>query len=114
MRTDDNEVNRTRTAVPQGSAEGLPRPDRVTSVIQHRVHVDAPAQYETWLQEITPAAQHFPGHRGVNSIRPSAGADVYTIVLHFDPLRLHATRSYHSRLRIMPETSKPIKTHVMP
>jgi len=36
----------------------------VTSVIQHRVHVGTQAQYETWLQEITPAAQHFPRHQG--------------------------------------------------
>jgi uncharacterized protein len=86
MYPDDKEVDRTRTSVPHGNADGLPRPDEVTSVIQHRVHASAQAQYETWLQEITPAAQCFPGHQGVNIIRPSAGADVYTIVLHFDTL----------------------------
>lgn len=88
MRTDAEQVDneRTRAAVPQGGADGLPRPDVVTSVIQHRVHAGATARYEAWLQEITPAAQRFPGHQGVNIIRPAAGADVYTIVLHFDSL----------------------------
>jgi uncharacterized protein len=80
------EYEHTSAAVPPGSADGIPHPDVVTSVIQHRVHAGATAQYETWLQEITPAAQRFPGHQGVNIIRPTAGADVYTIVLHFDSL----------------------------
>ena len=80
------EHEHTSAAVPPGSADGIPHPDVVTSVIQHRVHAGATAQYETWLQEITPAAQRFPGHQGVNIIRPVAGADVYTIVLHFDSL----------------------------
>src|SRR5687768_14730057 len=88
MRMDHTAVNNepTDTAVPQGGAEGLPRPDVVTSIIQHQVHVGAPAQYETWLQTITPAAQGFPGHQGVDIIRPSTGADVYIIVLRFDTL----------------------------
>jgi antibiotic biosynthesis monooxygenase (ABM) superfamily enzyme len=88
MPTDNQEIDNKRsgTATPQGSAEGLPHPDEVTSVIQHRVQVGAQAQYEAWLQAITPAAQHFPGHQGVNIIRPSVGEDVYTIVLHFDTL----------------------------
>lgn len=104
MRPDDNEVDHTRNAVPQVSADGLPRPDIVTSVIQHRVHVGTQAQYETWLQEITPAAQYFPGHQGVNIIRPSAGADVYTIVLHFDTLEhLQGWLGSETRRRLIAE-----------
>jgi uncharacterized protein len=106
MLTDDQAVDneREKTTVPQGSADRLPRPDVVTSVIQHRVHVGAQAPYETWLQEITPAAQRFPGHQGVNIIRPSAGADVYTIVLHFDTLEhLQGWLGSETRQRLMAE-----------
>lgn len=104
MRTDaaqdDNE--HTRAAMPHGGADGLPRPDVVTSVIQHRVRGGAGAQYETWLTEITPAAQRFPGHQGVNIIRPSEGADLYTIVLHFDTLEhLQGWLASETRRRLM-------------
>src|SRR5258706_16384666 len=60
--------------------------DSVTSVIQQRPKPGAVAQYEAWLKEITPSAQHYPGHRGVNIIRPHGASGVYTIVLYFDPL----------------------------
>jgi antibiotic biosynthesis monooxygenase (ABM) superfamily enzyme len=88
MRSDAayGEHKRSSAAVPPGSADSIPRPDVVTSVIQHRVHAGATTPYETWLQEIVPAAQRFPGHQGVNIIRPAGGTDVYTIVLHFDTL----------------------------
>jgi uncharacterized protein len=88
MRTDatQGEPEPTRATVPSGSSDSIPRPDVVTSVIQHRVQAGARVQYEAWLQKITPAAQHFPGHQGVNVLRPAAGADVYTVVLHFDTL----------------------------
>jgi antibiotic biosynthesis monooxygenase (ABM) superfamily enzyme len=56
----------------------------VTSVIQQRPKRTAVAQYEAWLTEIVPCAQRYPGHRGVNVIRPHGGSEVYTIVLHFD------------------------------
>jgi len=46
----------------------------------------AEAQYEAWLKSITSAAQRFPGHRGVNIIRPPEGSGRYTIVLRFDTL----------------------------
>lgn len=60
--------------------------DSVTSVIQQRPKPGSVADYEAWLKEITPSAQRYPGHRGVNIIRPHGGADTYTIVLHFDTL----------------------------
>ena len=56
----------------------------VTTVIHQRPKPDAVARYEDWLKEIVPVAQQFAGHRGVNVIRPQAGSDAYTIVLHFD------------------------------
>jgi len=56
----------------------------VTSVIQQRPKPASVAQYEAWLKEIVPSAQRYPGHRGVNIIRPHGASDAYTIVLHFD------------------------------
>ena len=38
------------------------------------------------LRAITPAAQRFPGHQGINIIRPTEGTDCYTVVLRFDTL----------------------------
>ena len=104
MRTDAAQIDHKRTgaAVPPGGADGLPRPDAVTPVLQHRVNPGAAAQYETWLQEITPATQRFPGHQGVNIIRPSEGADLYTIVLHFDTLEhLQGWLASETRRRLM-------------
>ena len=58
----------------------------VTSVIHHNVkEADRPA-YEAWLREIVPLSARFPGHRGVNVIRPTAGSNEYTVVLHFDTI----------------------------
>jgi uncharacterized protein len=56
----------------------------VTSVIRHKVKDSK--SYEKWLQEIVPVAATFPGHRGVDVIRPVDGASEYTIVLHFDTI----------------------------
>ena len=58
----------------------------VTSVIRHKVKIGEQPGYETWLREIVPVAAHFPGHRGVNVIRPAAGGNEYTVVLHFDTI----------------------------
>jgi hypothetical protein len=74
-------------SAPRGKPDEMTRPDVVTSVIQHQVHAGAKAPYETWLRDITPAAQRFPGHQGVNIIRPAEGDDLYTIVLHLGYLR---------------------------
>jgi len=62
------------------------QPDEVTLVIKHHLKPGEEAQYEAWLREIVPTAQRFPGHQGVNIVRPPAGAGEYTIVLHFDTL----------------------------
>jgi uncharacterized protein len=58
----------------------------VTSVIRHDIKDGEQVDYEWWLQEIVPVAARFPGHRGVNVIRPATGATEYTIVLHFDTI----------------------------
>ena len=58
----------------------------VTSIIRHNVKEGENAAYENWMKEIVPIAATFPGHRGVNVIRPAAGLTEYTIVLHFDTI----------------------------
>src|SRR5690242_4979862 len=58
----------------------------VITIIRQRPKVPQTAAYEAWLGEITPVAQGFPGHRGVNVIRPHEPGGAYTIVLHFDTL----------------------------
>lgn len=58
----------------------------VTTVIRQRPKPEAIGRYEDWLKEITPAAEQFAGHRGVNVIRPHGASDAYTIVLHFDTI----------------------------
>ena len=56
----------------------------VTTIIRQRPKTDAVDRYEDWLKEITPLAEQFAGHQGVNIIRPHDPSDAYTVVLHFD------------------------------
>ena len=82
--------------------ENVPLETPVTTVIQQRPKPDATSRYEDWLKEITPAAQQFTGHRGVNVIRPHGGLDAYTIVLHFDTIsNLHKWLSSDVRQRLI-------------
>ncbi len=56
----------------------------VTTIIVQRPRAECVPAYEEWLKEIVPLAQSFPGHRGVNVIRPLSAEADYTVVLHFD------------------------------
>lgn len=56
----------------------------VISKIIQRPRADARQDYEAWLKRITPIAQAFEGHQGVNIIRPTGQSKDYTIVLHFE------------------------------
>jgi len=87
MQTDDRHPELRKLPLPDIEARELPRPDMVTSVIQHEVRPSAAEQYKQWLQRIIPVAGRFPGHRGVNVIRPHAGAGSYTIAIRFDSLQ---------------------------
>jgi antibiotic biosynthesis monooxygenase (ABM) superfamily enzyme len=71
----------------------------VTTVIRQQPRPEAVARYEEWLKEITPIAQQFAGHRGVNVIRPHVGSEVYVIVLHFDTTHLSPAQLPRSRNR---------------
>ncbi|MGH8806960.1 MAG: antibiotic biosynthesis monooxygenase [Noviherbaspirillum sp.] len=58
--------------------------DAATLVVQHNVQATAKNRYEEWLKDIVSEAQRFPGHMGVNIIRPHGTSNMYTIVLRFD------------------------------
>jgi uncharacterized protein len=79
-------------------------PPAVTSVIRHTVKAGSESRYEAWLKEVTPIAQTFPGHRGVNFIRPPKGSRSYTTVLHFDTIEhLEGWLSSDARKRLLAE-----------
>jgi antibiotic biosynthesis monooxygenase (ABM) superfamily enzyme len=80
------ERGNTRPAAPHSAPQHIPRADVVTAVIQHQIAPGAQDRYEEWLREITPTAQRFPGHQGINIIRPTEGTDCYMLVLRFDTL----------------------------
>lgn len=80
------------------SSRALPRPDSVTVAIEQRPNPNAIAAYEDWLKRIVPAAERFPGHRGVHIIRPGGNGGIYTITLRFDSL-LHAEDWFQSAAR---------------
>jgi uncharacterized protein len=82
----------------RGTHDSTPYPDMVTSVIQHQVRAGAEAQYESWLRKITPVAEGFPGHRGVEWTRPREGTHTYTVTLRFDTLE-HAQGWLRSDVR---------------
>lgn len=63
-----------------------PNTETVTAVIQQTVRRESIAAYERWLEKVVPIASRFPGHRGVNVIRPPAGGLQYTITIRFDSL----------------------------
>jgi uncharacterized protein len=93
----DSETFKGKEAPPSNSGKS-----EVISVIHHDVRSGVEGQYEAWLKEITPIAQRFQGHRGVNVIRPPKGSRAYTIVLHFDTLKnLERWLSSETRKRLI-------------
>ncbi|WP_137389604.1 antibiotic biosynthesis monooxygenase [Rhodoligotrophos defluvii] len=59
--------------------------DGATVVISHRVRTGREADYERWLEEIIPACKSYPGHLGIQVIRPVPGATrEYTHLIRFD------------------------------
>ncbi|MBI1206504.1 MAG: antibiotic biosynthesis monooxygenase [Azospirillum sp.] len=56
-----------------------------TAVISHHVKAGQEGNYEKWLGEIVPISKTYPGHIGVQIIRPVAGATTkYTVIVRFD------------------------------
>ena len=72
--------------------------EMITAVIQQSVRADTAAAYEAWLKKVVPIAARFPGHRGVNVIRPNPGGLKYTIAIHFDSIE-HAQDWFMSAAR---------------
>lgn len=60
--------------------------NHVTLVITHSIQPDHQADYEKWLDDIMPQAASFPGHLGVNVLRPVHGDNAYTILIRFSGL----------------------------
>jgi antibiotic biosynthesis monooxygenase (ABM) superfamily enzyme len=57
--------------------------DQVFLVIRHKVKPGAGSAYEGWLSRIIPAAAKYPGHLGMQVVRPPSGHDEYVNVLRF-------------------------------
>lgn len=55
----------------------------VTLVIHHKVRRAELPRYEEWLKRTVKAARQWPGHLGVNVIRPDDGNGMFTTVVRF-------------------------------
>lgn len=62
------------------------QPEHITLVITHRLQPGKQPDYERWLEKIMPQAALFPGHLGVNVLRPVHGEMTYTVLVRFDSL----------------------------
>lgn len=62
------------------------QPEHITLVITHRLQAAKQAQYQAWLETIMPQAALFPGHLGVNVVRPVHGEMTWTVLVRFDNL----------------------------
>lgn len=63
----------------------IPVEPGATAVITHRVRSGHDADYNAWLNEISPVCRAFPGFLDLHLIRPVAGLTcTYTIVVRFD------------------------------
>lgn len=62
------------------------QPEHITLVITHRLLPGKQADYQRWLEAIMPQAALFPGHLGVNVLRPVHGEMTWTILVRFDNL----------------------------
>jgi antibiotic biosynthesis monooxygenase (ABM) superfamily enzyme len=56
-----------------------------TAVITHRVRDGHRAEYEAWLEDISPLSGHYPGHLDWQIIRPIVGVTkTFTVIIRFD------------------------------
>ena len=67
------------TVIDQGEDSGP-----VTISISRHIVPGREADYERWVQGITAEALKFPGHMGVNVIRPRASSREYVTIFRFD------------------------------
>lgn len=77
---------------------------QVTLVITHLLLPGQAERYEEWLAKIMPQAAEFPGHLGANVIRPSAGQNVWNVIIRFDTLEnLYAWTQSSTRQALVQE-----------
>jgi antibiotic biosynthesis monooxygenase (ABM) superfamily enzyme len=70
----------------------------VTISLARKVVSGREADYEAWLKSVSVEALKFPGHMGVNVIRPAAASNEYVTIFRFDSYE-HSTAWEHSKIR---------------
>ncbi|MCG8325425.1 MAG: antibiotic biosynthesis monooxygenase [Thiotrichales bacterium] len=66
---------------------GIPCDSPVTIIVKRRPKPGLEKEFEAVMTGTTHDAMTFPGHLGVNIIRPTAPGDFYRIVFKFDSMR---------------------------
>jgi hypothetical protein len=56
----------------------------LTVVVTWRIRQGREKEFEAWRREISAAALEFPGHMGINVIRPAATPGEYVVIFRFD------------------------------
>lgn len=59
------------------------RREQVSFVVRHQIRAGAAADYETWLRRVMAKATYYPGHLGVQVVRPPEGGRDYVTVVRF-------------------------------
>lgn len=98
MAADQRQPQLRTASLAEIAGRGPANSETVTAVIQQTVKRHATGAYEAWLRKVVPIAARFPGHRGVNVIRPETGGQRYTITIHFDSIE-HAQDWFASAAR---------------
>jgi antibiotic biosynthesis monooxygenase (ABM) superfamily enzyme len=77
--------------------------DGATVVVTHKVRNDKHAEYEEWMNEISPLCKAATGHLDWHVIRPIRGVtDTYTVIIRFDTkLNLKAWMESESRANLI-------------
>jgi len=56
----------------------------LTVVVTWRIRPGRESEFETWRREIAAAALEFPGHLGINVLRPGVTPGEYVVIFRFD------------------------------
>ena len=80
-----SDLQASTTAAGSETSLGSHTQEGATAVISHHVKDGRESDYEHWLEEIIPACKSYPGHLGIQVIRPVPGATrEYTHIIRFD------------------------------
>lgn len=58
-------------------------PEQASFVVRHKVKAGMGGQYEEWLRQIMAIAATYPGHQGLQVVRPPHGGNEYVTVVRF-------------------------------